>query len=129
MNQWIAFTALALMMLCSGIVILTVILRASWGRREKDSLTALDLRALEESALLLIDQLKTEADNAAAELDKRKEELRALIIASDRILEIANRSLEPSEIARVTGLDCATIGLARNFAKKGTDTGIFTKGV
>jgi len=119
MGQWIGFTVVALMTICSGFVILTVILRASWAKREKDSLTALDLRALEESALLLIDQLKTEADKATTELDRRKEELQALISEANKVSEIVKRSLEPTEIARVTGLDPAMVGLAKNLEKLG----------
>jgi hypothetical protein len=84
---WFVFTLVGGIVLCSGVAIAVMIMRAAWAEREKESLTSSDLRALEESAVLLIEQLKSEADRGIAELDKRCAALRDLITEADRKID------------------------------------------
>jgi hypothetical protein len=74
------------MVVCCGFVIAVAILKAAWAQRERESLTSSDLTALEESAVILIDQLKTEVDAGIAEIDARRADLARLIDEADRRL-------------------------------------------
>ena len=93
---WFAFTVVAGLVVTSGLVLALALLKASWAQREREALSSTDLRALEESALLLIDQLREEVDAGIAEINARSEELRTLIGEADsRIAEL--RGLAPAE--------------------------------
>ena len=96
-NGWFALTTVAAIVIASGFVIAAVIARAAWAQREREALTATDLRAVEESAVVLIEQLKSEADQSVAELDKRCVELRELLLEADERLA----ALRPSGPAAV----------------------------
>ncbi len=82
-SGWFVFGVVACVVVCSGFVIAVTIMRAAWAQRERDALSSNDLRALEESAVLLIDQLKSEADAAITEIDKRRKALSKLIKEAD----------------------------------------------
>ncbi|MEN6521618.1 MAG: hypothetical protein ABFD46_10785 [Armatimonadota bacterium] len=87
--------------ICSGFVVAAAIMRASWASREREALTSTDLRALEESAMVLIDQLRTEADSGIGELDKRCAELKELILEADRkISQLKNIAAQSHDIMR-----------------------------
>jgi hypothetical protein len=86
-NGWFVFAVVASIVLLSGVVIAVAILRAAWARRERESLTAEDLRAVEESAMILIEQLQSEADRAISEMNNRSEALHALLAEIDWKLE------------------------------------------
>lgn len=96
-NGWIAFALTAGIVLCSGFILAAVILRAVWAQREREALTSTDLRALEESAVYLIEQLKSVADQSAAELDNRSNELKELIAQADIKLAALNAAM-PEEV-------------------------------
>jgi len=99
-NGWFVFTLVASIVICCGFALAVVIMRASWASKEREALTSSDLRALEESALVLIDQLKSEADNGISELDRRCAELKELISEADRkISELKNLSMVKPRIA------------------------------
>lgn len=86
-NGWFVFAVVASIVLLSGVVIAAAILRAAWAKRERESLTAEDLRAVEESAMVLIEQLQSEADRAISEMNNRSEALHALLAEVDAKLE------------------------------------------
>ena len=131
-NGWLAFTVMAGIVLCSGFILAAAILRAAWMQREREALTSTDLRALEESALYLIEQLKSEADQSSMELDNRCAELKELIASADAKLAAlkavmpkevctvirnpaeVNRSVNRSRILELasSGFDCAAIAKA-----------------
>jgi hypothetical protein len=85
-SGWFVFALVACVVLCSGLVLAAAVIRAAWAQREKESLTAGDLKALEESAVVLIEQLKSEADRGISELDERFAALHGLILEADRRL-------------------------------------------
>lgn len=89
-NGWFVFAVVASIVVACGFVLAVALMRAAWTQRERESLTANDLRALEESALLLVDQIKSEADAAITEIDKRRKALSKLIKEADeRIAALA----------------------------------------
>jgi hypothetical protein len=153
-SGWLVFAVVACIVISTGFVLAVALLRQAWSQREREALTSSDLRALEESALYLIEQIKAEADHAADELDSRCKALADLMQAADerieslremesslaerasvvtlpeaasapenrdpqvrRILDLASRGMESSEIARVSGLDCAEVKLALRLAE------------
>lgn len=77
----------ALVLLCGGIFAVNI-MRAGWTRREREALTSLDLSALEESAVLLVEQLKAEADRGIDEIERRCASLRELIEQADRKISV-----------------------------------------
>ena len=153
-SGWLVFAVVACIVISTGFVLAIALLRQAWSQREREALTSSDLRALEESALYLIEQIKAEADHAADELDSRCKALADLMQAADerieslremesclaegvplsvqpeptsasgnddvnvkRILDLASSGMESSEIARVSGLDCAEVKLALRLAE------------
>ncbi|HPP75089.1 MAG TPA: hypothetical protein PLU88_08205 [Armatimonadota bacterium] len=86
-NGWFVFALMTCIVLCTGLVLAIAIMKAAWAQKEREALTSSDLRALEESAVLLIEQLKTEADSVIAEIDKRAADLRTLLEEADRKLK------------------------------------------
>jgi len=142
-SGWFVFTVVASIVICAGSILAAAIMRAAWAHNRHEALTSSDLRALEESALLLIQQLKSEADRGIAELEERSSRLRSLIeeadvrlralhesvrsvpapIASDasvdrsQVLELASSGMDCTEIARATGLGCGEVKLMLGLAK------------
>ena len=91
MSGWLVFAVVACVVLCTGCVLAVALLRAVWAQREREALTSSDLRALEESAVLLIEQLKAEVNEGVEQLDAKCSELRSLIQDADaRLSEIPN---------------------------------------
>lgn len=152
-NGVFVFATVACITIATGFILAIAILRQSWAQKEREALTSTDLRALEESALFLIEQLKSEADHATDELESRCTRLAELLKAADqrigelkdleaslhervrthlsqdsavarepsdpqivRILDLASSGMESSEIAKVTGVDCAEVKLALRLA-------------
>jgi len=92
-NGIFAFAVVASMVLCCGCILAVMIMRAAWTRRERETLTSQDLTALEESAVLLVEQLKAEADRGITEIERRCASLRVLIEeADDRISRLSDLS-------------------------------------
>lgn len=77
-SGWFVFMLIACITLCTGCVLAVALLRAAWSQREREALTSADLRALEESAVYLIEELKAEADRAANELSAAVDRCAAL---------------------------------------------------
>lgn len=95
-DGWLVLAVVAAIVICSGFIVAAAIMRAAWIRKERESLTSEDLRAVEESAMLLIEQLKSEADQAIGEMDSRSERLRELIAIADRKLTELQSSISES---------------------------------
>jgi len=94
MDAWLVFAVVASIILVAVVVMAAAIMRAVWAQKEREALTSNDLRAVEESALLLIDQLREEADRSISEMDERRKELSELIAQADaRISEL--KDLKP----------------------------------
>ena len=89
MDAWLVFAVVASIILVAVVVMAAAIMRAAWAQKEREALTSSDLRAVEESALLLIDQLREEADRSVSEMDQRRKKLCELIAEADaRISEM-----------------------------------------
>jgi hypothetical protein len=99
-NGVLVFATVACIVIATGFILAIAILRQSWAQKEREALTSSDLRALEESALFLIEQLNSEADRATEELESRCSRLAELLRAADqRIGEL--KDLETSLHERV----------------------------
>jgi hypothetical protein len=83
-DSWFVFAVLAAIILCGGLVLVVALLRSVWAQREREALASDDLRAVEESAALLIEQLRTEADHAVAALKEQRACLTSLIEDADK---------------------------------------------
>ena len=83
-----AFAIVTCVVICTGVVLAIALLRQSWAQREREELTSSDLRAIEESALYLIDEIKAEADRAAEELDARCKLLAELTRSADEKIAV-----------------------------------------
>jgi len=128
----------------AGFVLAMAVMRAAWAQRERETLTAADLRAVEESAMTLIEQLRSEADNSLSHLGARCAELRQLIDQADarirtlnaftttaaaapgntkrpfdqeKVLSLASSGMDSVDIARATGLDCAEVKAALRLSR------------
>lgn len=99
-NGVLVFAAVACLLIVTGFIVAIAVLKQAWAQKEREALTSSDLRALEESALFLIEQLKSEADTAAEEMEARRSQLAGLIqTADERIATL--RDLESSLHERV----------------------------
>lgn len=87
-NGLLAFSIVATVIIAAGAVIAFMLLKQSWAQRVREELTSSDLRALEESALYLIEEIKAEADRAAEELDARCKTLADLTRAADEKIAV-----------------------------------------
>ncbi|MGB9587515.1 MAG: DUF6115 domain-containing protein [Armatimonadota bacterium] len=67
----------------TSLILVVSILRTAWISREKELLTSMDLTALEESAVYLIEQLKAESNQAISDLDSRISRLESLLREAD----------------------------------------------
>jgi len=99
-SGWFVFSVVACIIICTGCVLAVVILKAAWAQREREALTSADLRALEESAVYLIDQLRTESESAISDLESRCAALQELMDAADKQI---NTLRELSERAMASG--------------------------
>lgn len=142
-SGWFVFTVVASIVICAGSILAAAIMRAAWVHNRREALTSSDLRALEESALILIEQIRSEVDRGIAELEERSSRLRSLIdeadnrfkalhesvgavpdpiannpsVDRDQVLELASSGMECTEIARATGLGCGEVKLMVGLSK------------
>lgn len=79
----VATLAVVCIIFFTSLILAVSILRTAWIRREKELLTSMDLRALEESAVYLTEQLKAESDQAMLKLDSRISQLESLLREAD----------------------------------------------
>lgn len=86
-SGWFVFTIVTSIVVCTGSILAAVVMRAAWAHSQREALTSGDLRALEESALLLVEQMRSEADRGIAELEDRSARLRELLAEADRKLD------------------------------------------
>jgi len=108
---WFVFSVVACIVFCTGCLLAVAMLKASWAQKERETLTSSDLRALEESALYLIDQLKSESEQAIGDLESRRlalaemmekaekqaASLKELLASTERISEERSYSLVPDQ--------------------------------
>lgn len=84
MNSGILVFVLVLsIVLSSGIIIAVVLMKMAWTRKEREALTSTDLSALEESTVVLIDQLRAELDDRIAAMDERCKQMAELTRQAD----------------------------------------------
>jgi len=94
-----AFCVVASIVLCCGGIFALTIMREAWARHGRETLTSLDLTALEESAVLLVEQLEAEADRGITEIERRCASLRELIEQADcRISHLSDLSDRVREV-------------------------------
>jgi hypothetical protein len=90
--------------ICTGFVLAVSVLRSAWMRREKELLVSMDLTALEESAVYLMEQLKNEADRAIAQIDQRISGLELLIKEADvRLSKLTDAIVEARKLSDYLG--------------------------
>lgn len=94
-NGWFIFSIIASIVVCTGCILAVAIMRAAWAHSQREALTSGDLRALEESAVLLIEQMRSEADRGLAELEERSSRLRELIAEADARLGALRQASVP----------------------------------
>ncbi|MGC8862377.1 MAG: hypothetical protein ACP5R5_06320 [Armatimonadota bacterium] len=83
-----------------GLVITATVLRNHSLKKEREMLTTVELQAVEESAVLLIQRLQEEASAVAAEIDGRLKMMRNLINQADeKLAEL--RAIAPEALAQV----------------------------
>ncbi|MHB0912644.1 MAG: hypothetical protein ACYC2Y_04270 [Armatimonadota bacterium] len=146
-NGWFIAIVVICMVLCAGFVLVVTLLRAAWSRKEREALTSNDLRVLEESAFILIEQLRNEADQKISEVDRACARLSKLLDEADarlsalrelsvsrheepeapsggeqselrqRVLSMAASGIDCAEIARKEGLGCAEVNLMLKLAR------------
>jgi hypothetical protein len=80
---WFVFGVVACIVIGCGFVLAVSLLRAAWAQKEREALTSEDLRVLEESAVLLIDDLKTETDTRISRLDDYSKRIEGLLREAD----------------------------------------------
>jgi hypothetical protein len=95
-----------------------VLLRAAWAQKEREALSSDDLTMLEESAVLLIEQLKEETDQRLTELRDYTVRLETLLHEADaRITELqaqlqfadfAKAAISPNALAPTTAHSIST---------------------
>jgi hypothetical protein len=119
-DAWLVFAVVASVIFVAVVVMAAAIMRAAWAQKEREALTSSDLRAVEESALLLIDQLREEADRSISEIDERRKELSELIVEADaRISEL--KGLAPDvQLPLSKTLADSTAVLARSDSRRRT---------
>jgi AraC-like DNA-binding protein len=109
-----------------GVALFFWLQNAMTSHRDKEALTAADLRLLQESVETLIQRLKVASDEAVAEIDHRQREMQRLLdriddklaaqpsskpVALDEISALVEEGLEEAEIARRAGLSRAEVEL------------------
>lgn len=145
-SGFFVFAVVSCIVICTGFFIAISLLRAAWAQKEREALTSGDLRALEESALLLIERLKSESDAAIEEIEKRTKKLSALLAEADarlssldmakvaeipavveekvptesymqRVLALAAGGMECADIAKSLDMGCAEVNLILRCAR------------
>lgn len=121
----------AVLILFGGVVVFGIIVLTIWlahtvtDHRDKEALTAADLRMLEESVETLIQRLKAASDEAVSEIEVRQRELQALLDRVDKklagatpkaagleeISTLVEEGLEEAEISRRSGLSRSEVEL------------------
>ena len=107
-SGWFVFAVVACITLCTGCILAVALLRAAWTQREREALTSTDLRALEESAMMLIEQLRSEMDIGIEEVESSSRVLARLIEQADERIS-AIRGLKGVPLA-VTPMSSAEAG-------------------
>jgi hypothetical protein len=82
-SGWFAFGVVACIVVACGFVLAMALLRAAWAQKERESLSSDDLRVLEESAFLLIEQLKAETDSRVSALEDYAKRIDGLLREAD----------------------------------------------
>ena len=104
-SGWFVFSVVACIIICTGCVLAVAMLKAAWAQREREALTSADLRALEESAVYLIDQLRTETESAIGDLESKCAALKGLIDAADQrisaLRELSERAAASSGLQHI----------------------------
>ena len=133
-SGWFVFLIVCCVMLCSGLIVAIAIMRAFWAQKEREALTSSDLRAVEESAVVLIEQLKLQADHAICELDSRCAALTSLLAEADNklsALEMAATSalnaFPPSEEAQEGSVSGKDMEQVLELAASGLDAASIAK--
>jgi hypothetical protein len=85
------FMLIGFIFLCAGIIISVVLFKMAWIRKEREALASTDLRVLEESAIILIEQMKSELDDRIAEIDKKSAHLAELTHQADARISAFNK--------------------------------------
>jgi len=109
-NGWLVFGLVASIVICCGFILAVQILRAAWAQREREALSASDLRAVEESAVLLVERLRSEADRAILELDERLDALQKLVQEADAKLQTLRQATTCNQRPKSHHLTPAPLG-------------------
>ena len=108
-SGWFVFSVVACIIICTGCVLAVAILKAAWAQREREALTSADLRALEESAIYLVDQLRTETESAISDLESKCAALQELMDAADKrivaLRELSERAADSGGLQPVPQVD------------------------
>ncbi len=131
--------------ICAIVVIAGTLVRSACARREREALVSMDLLALEESVVVLLERLTSAGEEMIKEIDRRSAELKELlsqaeakglvsaqrqpVCRSDRFLDTAAVNEEiaslaamgwsSDEIAKRTGLTCAETKLILSLQGRG----------
>jgi len=96
-NGWFVFAIVACIVIGCGFILAVSLLKAAWAHREREALSAEDLRILEESAVLLIEQLKSETDERLAALDEYTRRVEALLHETDQRIALLRTQVAAQE--------------------------------
>lgn len=96
-NGWFVFAVVTCIVISCGFILALVLMRAAWAQRERESLSSDDLRVLEESAVLLIEQLKAEADQRLAAMEEYTKRIENLLLEADAKIAALNAPREIRE--------------------------------
>ncbi len=124
-DAWFIFLIVLGMLIFGGALFGFWAVQAVAKQREKRTLTATDLRLLEETVESLIERLKAASDEAVTELDRRQQQLQSLLDRVDARLQetpleepdlteirrLAGQGFDEPEIARRSGLTRGEIEL------------------
>lgn len=99
-SGWLTFATVGVILFGAMAIVVAAVLKAAWAQKEREALTSSDLRALEESAVTLIEQLRAEADHRAMDLDARCECLGKLIEQADARISALQSALASSQDSR-----------------------------
>lgn len=90
-NGLFVFMLIGSIILCTVVIVSVILLKMAWIRKEREALSATDLRVLEESAIILIEQMKSELDDRIAEIDRKSAHLAELTYQADARISVFNR--------------------------------------
>ena len=113
-DGWFVFLILLGALVFAGTLLWFWIARATAANREKEALTATDLRLLEESVEALIGRLTAASDEAVAEIERRQSALQRLLDEVDEKLgEAKARELDLNELRRMADEGVASDEIAQ----------------